>query len=221
MPSGIQAGQCRTSVLWEAAPLGNFVSLGNFLSPHFGGVDQASRVTLENAVNPGVDAFASGVGAIRFTMSPDGLFASTIWREFDVEGSATIPEPSTAFLGAIGLGGLLFRRYRNKPIITATRISTSRLLFAASVAMSCAFTVTPVRVHANAPQYSVTVLGNPNGAFTYYSCAFGINLSGEVAGLASQMGNSDEHGGALLALRRHRSGTKSEATGRWGSAPGR
>jgi len=90
----------------------SFVSLGNF-SIADGNV--ASRLTLENDVNPGVDAFATGVEAIRFSvaLSPGN---DTLWREFDVVGAATvIPEPSSLslfFLGAMGIAAA--RRRTNR-----------------------------------------------------------------------------------------------------------
>ena len=55
---------------------------------------------------------ASGVKSITFTnfdtsRAPNNLL---ILREFDIEGFATIPEPTTSLLALLGLGGLLRRR---------------------------------------------------------------------------------------------------------------
>ena len=54
----------------------------------------------------------SGVDAVRFNFSdPNGLsFQRTVYREIDVIGTATIPEPSAALLGGLGLLALLRRR---------------------------------------------------------------------------------------------------------------
>jgi len=92
--------------------LGNFVSLGSFIGTNAGGVHQASRVTLENDVSPGLTAFTSGVAAIQFITAP-ATPAATVWREFDVEGVATVPEPSTILFGMIGTAGIFSRRNRN------------------------------------------------------------------------------------------------------------
>lgn len=51
---------------------------------------------------------ATGVDAIRVTYNSAG--SRTIIREFDVQGAATVPEPSAALLGGLGLLGLLRRR---------------------------------------------------------------------------------------------------------------
>ncbi|MCX6972445.1 MAG: PEP-CTERM sorting domain-containing protein [Verrucomicrobia bacterium] len=56
----------------------------------------------------------SGVDAVRFTFSfPSGISShSTVYREIDVLGTATIPEPSTVLLGGLGLGLLTLLRRR-------------------------------------------------------------------------------------------------------------
>jgi len=71
--------------------LGNFISLGTFstLNHEAGNTNQSARMTLENDANSGVDAFASGVAAIRFDANKVDNYPA--WREFDVEGSATPP----------------------------------------------------------------------------------------------------------------------------------
>jgi hypothetical protein len=101
--------------------LGNFVSLGSFIGTNAGGSNQASRMTLANDTAPGVAAFASGVGAIQFITSAAGIPASTVWRELDVEGSATpgaVPEPSTAALLVAGFAAL-FRQHARRPLRAA------------------------------------------------------------------------------------------------------
>jgi len=54
----------------------------------------------------------SGVDAIRFNFfDPNGeAIERTVYREIDVIGTATIPEPSDALLGGLGLLALLRRR---------------------------------------------------------------------------------------------------------------
>jgi hypothetical protein len=70
---------------------------------------------LASAAGSNPAPFATGVAAIRFAISfvnnPDA------WREIDVQGSATVPEPSGIVLVAgLGLGGMglgyLWRRHR-------------------------------------------------------------------------------------------------------------
>jgi len=94
--------------------LGNFVSLGTFstLNHEAGNTNQSTRMTLENDVNSGVDAFASGVAAIRFDAGAVGNYPA--WREFDVEGSAVnvIPEPCTLMITLLSFVGLVARRRR-------------------------------------------------------------------------------------------------------------
>lgn len=50
----------------------------------------------------------TGVHSIRFDVGVNG--AGNVWREIDVIGAATIPEPSAAILGGLGLLALLRRR---------------------------------------------------------------------------------------------------------------
>jgi MYXO-CTERM domain-containing protein len=54
----------------------------------------------------------SGVDAVRFNfLDPNGVaLERTVYREIDVIGTATIPEPSAALLGGLGLLALLRRR---------------------------------------------------------------------------------------------------------------
>jgi hypothetical protein len=56
----------------------------------------------------------SGVDQIRFNQIDNGFAGTgTVFREFDLIGTATIPEPSTVILGGIGLM-FLVRRRRDK-----------------------------------------------------------------------------------------------------------
>ncbi len=68
---------------------GGFVSLGLFTGANAGGTHQASRIVLESGTNPGSGVFASGVGAIRFEFNAPIGNATTVWREIDVEGTAS------------------------------------------------------------------------------------------------------------------------------------
>jgi len=59
---------------------------------------------------------ASGVASVIFVIhtprneSGDAIVANTIWREFDVEGVATVPEP--AAIGMLGFGALMLTKRR-------------------------------------------------------------------------------------------------------------
>jgi len=91
-----------------------FVSLGSF---DIASGNLASRLTLGNDVNFGVDAFATNVGAIQFisSVSPSN---DTVWREIDVVGvassSTVIPEPSSLALFFLGTGIAATRRRRKR-----------------------------------------------------------------------------------------------------------
>ena len=69
-----------------------------------------------------------------------------------------------------------------------TYIIPSRLLFTASVVVLCGLSLIPARVHAQAPQYTVTVLGSSPGY--KYSLATGINASAQVVGENSAYGEA-------------------------------
>ena len=64
-------------------------------------------------------------------------------------------------------------------------------LLTASTAALCAFTLLPAVAHAQAPQYTVTVLDNLVGGTM--SNAYGINASGQVAGWSGTSGASGPH----------------------------
>lgn len=89
---------------------GVFTQLGGTFSiPNAGGQGQSTHLQLANDVG---GAFATGVSAIRFSL--DTVDNWNGYREIDVGGVATIPEPASGLLviaGAIGLG-LLRRKIR-------------------------------------------------------------------------------------------------------------
>jgi hypothetical protein len=87
-----------------------FVSLGTF-NAYTGGDAGGTQLIIRGN---GSDLLASGVSAVRFVI-PDAILDS-FYREFDVFGAATVPEPSTtAMLAALGFGGTiaLLRKARN------------------------------------------------------------------------------------------------------------
>lgn len=86
---------------------GSFVDVATINSQPLGGGDGgATKVTL-------TDLNITGVQALRVTtISVNGgaNAGAFVWRELDVNGLSTIPEPSTALLGALGVLALLRRR---------------------------------------------------------------------------------------------------------------
>lgn len=95
-----------------------FTLLGTVTYDPYGSVDSnagaaSTQVTwTENATG----VLASGVTGIRFVLRPDpGGNEVGVIREYDVFGRATVapvPEPATATLGLLALGGLMARRRR-------------------------------------------------------------------------------------------------------------
>lgn len=69
-------------------------------------------VTVQDDTTPGA-VIASGVDAVRFTsLGTVGTNGWAVFREFDVNGVATVPEPSAILL--LGLGGLAVHRRRRR-----------------------------------------------------------------------------------------------------------
>lgn len=72
-----------------------------------GGSGEESKITINVSG-------LSGVDAVRFVTSvasgEDTRFGASVYREFDVNGIATVPETSTALLSGIGMLALLRRR---------------------------------------------------------------------------------------------------------------
>jgi hypothetical protein len=87
------------------------VSDGNVsYDPFIGGGPGYTRVVITN--NSG-SAIASGVDGIRFIMtnSPlNNIENDTVYREIDVFGTASVPEPSAVLLGGLSVLALLRRR---------------------------------------------------------------------------------------------------------------
>jgi hypothetical protein len=62
--------------------------------------------TFDNTFSP----LATGVDAVRFEIRNFGSLTDTVYREIDVIGAASVPEPSAALLGGLGVLALLRRR---------------------------------------------------------------------------------------------------------------
>lgn len=101
-----RSGQ-RYTVSYNTVSNPTFISLGTYQVDVNGG---SSRITL---YNPG-GLLASGVKSLQFDFSKG--VTEYVYREIDVFGSASVPEPGTAAmligLGAVGLGMVLVRRWR-------------------------------------------------------------------------------------------------------------
>jgi len=74
--------------------------------------------------------------------------------------------------------------------MNTTCMSNKGLFVTASVAALCLLAVLPARLNAQAPQYSVTVLGGLGGNYT---SAIGVNNSGKVFGVSYYPGNSTQY----------------------------
>ncbi len=86
----------------------SFVQFGDVNIAHGGTSGGGTlRVSLTDSLGP----IASGVDAIRFIVDQ----STFVYREVDVHGSGivAVPEPATAALGLMGLGGLMLRRRRH------------------------------------------------------------------------------------------------------------
>lgn len=87
-----------------AAPL-TFVDIA--IATQDDGSARFENANINETVSPNV--LASGVKSIRFTFnSPEN--AGVGYKELDVIGVATVPEPSTALLGGLGILALMRRR---------------------------------------------------------------------------------------------------------------
>jgi hypothetical protein len=85
-------------------------------APSTGSGSFSTRVTVQD---DGGAPLATGVSAIRFTafIPASNTGASTggsVYRELDVTGTATVPEPSGALLSAVGLASLACLRRRSR-----------------------------------------------------------------------------------------------------------
>jgi len=91
----------------------SFTSLGSFsLDSTIAPASEAStRIVLTNDVG---GAFATGVDALRFDFPNLANNLTGVYREIDVFGSATVPEPSSFALVALSLVSMVSLRKRNR-----------------------------------------------------------------------------------------------------------
>lgn len=97
---------------YETVSGGGYTTVGTFgpvdtSAATVPGTYYSTQITLTNSTEP----LASGVRYVRFTARPT-TDSNPAFRELDVVGTATIPEPSSAVLLGAGLGLLLIRRRR-------------------------------------------------------------------------------------------------------------
>lgn len=99
-----RAGQAYT-VSYSVVGDSNYTTLATVSEARSGG-SLVTR-TFDNTSSP----LATGVDSIRFAISATGGFGhDTVYREIDVIGAASVPEPSAALLGGLGVLALLRRR---------------------------------------------------------------------------------------------------------------
>lgn len=88
----------------------SFTSLGNFSLDLNSATGGSTRIELTDTTG----VIATGVDALRFDFPSLAAGSTGVYREFDVFGAATIPEPNSMSLVAIGLVGMISRRKRNR-----------------------------------------------------------------------------------------------------------
>jgi PEP-CTERM motif len=91
-----------------AAPA-SFVSLGSYTAG-FGWASDGIYKSVAYTDNASPFYLAEGVKSIRFDFSGGQENGGSGYKELDVTGIATVPEPSAALLGGLGMLGLLRRR---------------------------------------------------------------------------------------------------------------
>lgn len=111
-----QANQTYTVEVSKVGSTG-YTTLATISYTPFEDKDDTAHETRVQITEDSNGALASGVDSIRFTFADPkdtgvgtGEKLGTVIRELDVFGSATVPEPSVAMLGGLGLLGLLLRR---------------------------------------------------------------------------------------------------------------
>lgn len=108
-PAQPRVGQAYNVEFATVSTPSTYVALYSVFSTLDGNLDNGPEVRVSTVRDTGNQLLASGVANVRFTFFNVGN--ESMYREIDLIGTA-VPEPATASLALLGLGGLMMRRRR-------------------------------------------------------------------------------------------------------------